>query len=238
MSELLRYCAGLLLCAALLPAHAATPYTRIEANYDVTKGVRIATISETYTRAQNRYHLESISQAVGLLAMIKNETITVISDGTVTENGLRPDVASGTRKLDTQRNVKAEFDWTAKTVTLHNRDGVRTLPLPPNTQDRLSTMYQFMFLGLKENSTVDFYMSDGTDLDPYGFRADAELQSVTVPAGTFRALHVSSTPQPGRRSREEIWLATDYANLPCKMLVVDSNGHEFTQVLTQLKTEP
>jgi len=226
----------LLICGAL-PALANGTPTRIEAKYDILKaGIRAATVTETYTRNQNSYRIESVSKAVGLVALFKPETITVISTGIVTAKGLRPHSFSNRRKLDTARNSDADFNWTSKRITLKDSAGMRSVPLPRGTQDRLSAMYQFMFVPLSKATALDFNMTNGSKLDIYNYLI-ASKQSVTVPLGTFDALYVSSTPKAGE-SRTEIWLATKHANFPYKMVITDPDGGKLMQVLTKFELVP
>lgn len=224
-----------LLCSA--SAIAADGPSRLQVSYDVYKdSIKGATITETYTRKPDGYHIESVSQAVGIVALIKPETIRVVSAGIVTSKGLRPISFTNQRKLDTERNVSADFDWAAHNITLNDRSGKRTLPLPAGTQDRLSAMYQFMFLPLKNAATLDFYMTNGSKVDIYNYLITPD-QSVTVPLGTFKALYVAS-PQKAGESRTEIWLATEHANFPYKMVITDPDGDQFVQVLTQFELVP
>ncbi|MDE2117194.1 MAG: DUF3108 domain-containing protein [Betaproteobacteria bacterium] len=227
----------LLLCSVATFTNAAESPTRLQVSYDVFKGnLKGATITETYTRTQDRYHIESVSQAVGLIAMIKPETIRVISQGVLTAKGLRPLTFTNERKLDTERNARADFDWTTNRITLTDRAGKRTLPLPAGTQDRLSAMYQFMFAPLKNAATLDFYMTNGSKVDIYNYLITPD-QSVTVPLGTFKALYVASPPKAGE-SRTEVWLATEHANFPYKMVITDPDGDKLTQELTQFDFVP
>ncbi len=226
---------SLLLCVSA-PLHAAAP-SKVQASYEVQKGgITVATITETFTRTQNRYTLESVSQAVGLLALFKPETIRVTSEGTVTPHGLRPVTFVSSRKLDSNRNTRADFDWEHNRITLNERAGSRTLPLRPGTQDRLSAMYQFMFLPLQGMSELKFDMTNGAKLDTYTYHLTGG-QSVTTPLGTFKAIYAASPVEPGA-GRTEIWLAEDRANFPYKMVVTDSDGSKFTQVLTKLDLVP
>jgi Protein of unknown function (DUF3108) len=233
--------AWMILCVATQPLFAASSTaaspSRLEVSYDVLKGsIRAATITETYTRTQDHYRIESVSKAVGLLALFKPETIRIISKGTVTAKGLRPLTFTSTRELDAERNAGADFDWEAGRITLNDRNGKRTLPLPAGTQDRLSAMYQFMFAPLKNAGSYDFNMTNGSKVDIYNYRVTPG-QSVTVPLGTFKALYVASVPEPDS-SRTEIWLATEHDNFPYKMVITDSDGDKITQVLTSFKLTP
>ena len=232
-----RLCACLLLICGAAPAMAAGAPSRIQAAYDVFKDdLRAATITETYTRKQDSYRIESVSRAVGIVALIKPETISVTSEGEVTAKGLRPLVFTNKRKLDSERDSSADFNWTARRIILDERGAKRTLKLPGGTQDRLSAMYQFMFAPLKNAAALDFYMTNGSKVDIYNYRVTPG-QSVTVPLGTFKALYVTNTPKAGE-SRTEIWLATERENFPCKMVITDPDGGKLTQVLTRLDLEP
>jgi len=227
---------GCLLIVCSTSAIAANGPSRLEVSYDIIKdGIRGATITETYTRTQDKYHIESVSKAIGIVALIKPETIHVVSDGMVTAKGLRPLTFTSQRKLDTDRNAGADFDWLANSITLNDRSGKRTFPLTAGTQDRLSAMYQFLFLPLKEPS-LDFYMTNGNKLDIYNYLITPG-QNVTVPLGTFKALYVTS-PQKAGESRTEIWLATEHDNFPCKIVITDPDGDKFTQVLTRFELTP
>ena len=225
-----------LLCVLTHPVLADTP-ARVQASYDVLKaGIRVATITETFTRTPTEYRIESVSKASGLLAAFKPEIITVTSLGSVTAQGLRPHTFNQLRKLDPERNTRADLDWDSNSITLTDYGGVRKLPLPVGVQDRLSAMYQFMFLDLQHADVLDFYMTNGNKLDTYTYRITPG-QSVTVPFGTFKALYVAS-PQKAGENRTEIWLATELDNFPCKMVITDSDGGKLTQVLTQFNSTP
>lgn len=232
---------ALLLCIATLQAQAspqpAAAPSQIRAGYDVLKGgIKGVAITETYTRTRDRYHIESVSKAVGLLAAFKPEVIRVTSEGDLTAKGLRPSAYAQERKLDSDRNSRADFDWAASRITLADRAGERVQPLPAGTQDRLSAMYQFMFAPLHKAAALDFYMTNGSKVDIYNYLV-APGQSVTVPLGTFKTLYIASPPRTGE-SRTEIWLAEELGNFPCKMVITDPDGDQLVQVLTQFTVEP
>lgn len=232
-----RLIACLLLCCAA-PLCAADAPSRLEVSYDVMVkgGIKAAAMTETFTRTRDHYRIESVSRAFGILALIKPETIRVVSEGVVTANGLRPATFTNRRELDSERNVAADFDWSTRKITLTDRNGRRTLPLPVGTQDRLSAMYQFMFLPLQKAGALDFYMTNGSKVDIYNYLI-THGQSVSIPLGTFKALYVAS-PQKEKESRTEIWLATEHDNFPYKMVITDPDGEKFTQVLTRFELVP
>jgi len=225
---------------AATPANSATltdPPSRIQARYDVLKGgIKIATMKETFTREHDRYQIESVSQAVWPLTMLKAETIRASSSGTVTAHGLRPATFDATRKVDSDRNARAELDWEKHQITLIDRAGRRTAPLPAGTQDRLSAMYQLMFLPLRDMKVLKFFMTNGSKVDDYSYIVTPG-KTVTVPLGTFKAIYLA-TPREENANRTEIWLAAEHANFPYKIVITERDGGQYTQVLTGIDVTP
>ncbi|HYR05093.1 MAG TPA: DUF3108 domain-containing protein [Gallionella sp.] len=234
MKLYLQALAWLMLCAAV-PTFAAPP-SSVQATYDVYKSGLQAEIRETYTHERGHYTLSSVWTPVGLLAILKPEKIHIDSSGLIGKQGLQPLRLNHWRELDESKNSRAEFDWDSKQLTLIHQAQRTVVALPSGTQDRLSVMYQFMFLSLQNTDTLDFPMTNGSKLDNYHY-AIMRNQTVKVPAGEFNAIYLDSQAKPGE-SRTEIWLATQYHNLPCKMIVTEANGDQFTQVLSKLDIRP
>jgi len=234
----MRYLARCFCCLLLLfalPAHAAP--SRLEAQYDIFKsGLKVAVMHETFTRNRDQYRIESVTRPYGLFALFKHETIHVVSTGTVTALGLRPQTFDYRREHDTNRNAHADFDWLAGKIALTDHAGTRTIPLHTGTQDRLSAMYQFIFLKLDRSTELKFDMTNGSKVDNYHYLI-MPGRHVTVPFGSFRTLYLASPPRPNG-GRTEIWLAGKLDNLPCKMVITEGNGDKLTQTLTQLKLVP
>ncbi|MGA9667084.1 MAG: DUF3108 domain-containing protein [Gallionella sp.] len=232
-------CRALVLCSVLCPlssASAASP-SSISVNYDIYKsGLKIGQIVETYTRDKDRYALTSTTRAVGLLAIFQPGRIIITSNGLINSRGLQPLHFRDRRESDENRERRADFDWSAKRLTLTEHGQKRVLPLPDGTQDRLSAMYQFMFLSLDNTDVLNFYMTNGGKLDIYNYRI-THGQNVTVPLGTFKALYVASVPEPGT-NRTEIWLAEDHANFPFKLVITDPDGGKLSQELTRFDLTP
>lgn len=235
-NNFLRGLAVLLLCMNAQALHAA-PASRIQASYDVMGyGMKLISISETYTRTQDHYQIESVSRAVGLLARFKPEVIRVISKGIITAHGLRPLSYTNQRELDTQRDTSATFNWDTGTIIHKDYQGERSAALPADTQDRLSAMYQFQFLPLQNMSEVSLTITNGRDLDHYSYHITPE-QTVSVPLGTFKTRYLA-IPKQEDGSTFEIWLATELGNFPCKIVITDADGNKATQVLTGLTVVP
>lgn len=231
MKYLLQPIAWLMLCAAV-PAFAAQPDS-VQATYDVYKGdLKLGQIEETYTRNKDRYTLSSTTTPVGLLAMFKPEKIFVNSSGLIGNQGLQPLHFAHQRERDKNKESRAEFDWDSKQLTLIHQAQRTVVALPEGTQDRLSAMYQFMFLPLQGVTTLDFPMTNGSKLDNYHY-AITRNQNLSTPAGEFNTLYLDNQAKTGE-NRTEIWLATQHNNLPCQMIITEANGDQLTQVLSKL----
>jgi hypothetical protein len=227
---------GLLLCIVPFASALAAPYSQVKMEYEIyTRGFTVAEVNESYTTtADNRYRLTSQQRMVGVAKAIKAEIVDVVSEGTVTPNGLRPDRFSSVRKVDTDRNASASFDWVNKIATLINVDGTQKVPLPPDTQDRASAMYQFMFLSLENATRLDFHMMNVNKLDIYNYTVQPGGR-VKVPAGTFDTIYVVSLPEAGKKNKTELWIARERGWLVCKMIITDGDGSRYTQELTKFE---
>lgn len=224
---------ALLLCC-IAPALFAAPPARIEASYDVTtKGIKIAEIRERFTRSGDRYRIESLSKPVGLLALFKPDTLQVISEGDITPQGLRPQSFVYKRSRETVKNTAADFDWRQSTLMLNDRYGQRIEPLPADTQDRLSVLYQFRYVPfLRELKELTMHITNGSKIDTRQYVVRSR-QMLAVPLGTLETIYLSTPPQE-TAWKTEIWLSVENGNFPCKIVLTEDNGEKMSQILTAL----
>ncbi len=211
----------------------AAPPASVKATYDIYKGkLRVGQINEVYQRTQDQYTVTSTTRAVGLLALFRPGRINIKSNGLVTDAGLQPLNFSDIRNGEDGKNHRAEFDWNSKKLTLTPQPQNSVFALPNGTQDRLSVMYQFMFLSLEKSDTLSFNMTNGSKLDVYNYRITPN-QILTVPLGTFKAHYLVSAPEADA-SKTGIWLVAERNNFPYKMTITDKDGDKLTQVLTKI----
>jgi len=216
---------------------AATPGS-VQASYDIYKGgIAIGRVDEVFTIGKdNRYTIVSTTRATGLLAVFRPGKIVIRSSGLIDAHGLKPLKFSDLREGDDGKNRSAKFDWNTMQLTLIQQKRRTVMPLPDDTQDRLSAMSQFIFLSLAKTDTLNFHMTNGGKLDIYNYRITHD-QSVTVPLGTYKALYVASVPEAGV-NRTEIWLAAEHFNFPYKMVITDPDGGQLSQELTKFTSIP
>jgi hypothetical protein len=206
----------------------------VHANYDVLmSGMKVGQIEEIYSRNGSQYTLTSTTTPTGLAAVFRPGKVRIASRGLIEKQGLRPLHFEDKREGNPGKDSTAEFDWNQHLLTLTRQSQQTPLVLAEGTQDRLSAMYQFMFLQLA--GELKFAMTNGNKLDNYHY-VIGPLQKLVTPAGEFDTRYLDSQGKPGE-NRTEIWLETKY-NLPCKMIITDANGEQLAQVLSGLKITP
>lgn len=237
----MRYC--MLLVAALLPQLSAASNeipaspSHVHARYMVLKGsMGMGEIDEVYTRSADRYTLTSTAKPIGLLALFKPGKIIIRSNGFITPQGLKPLQFSYQREGESQKDSHADFDWKGRQLLLNHDNQHLSVPLPNGTQDRLSAMYQFMFMNLGGLHELAFPMTNGSKLDQYRYTIAAGTP-FNSSAGQFNTLYLDSGAKAGE-TRTQLWLASSRYNLPCKLIITDPDGGKLTQELRALDIQP
>lgn len=224
-----------LLTAVGLPvaASAATP-TDISAQYDITAmGVKVGRVQETFSRKGDRYTIESVTRAEGPLKLIMDDQVTLESQGSVTASGLRPDRFSQHRAKNTSRDIDATFDWARGVMVSKVGEETHEAPLPPDTQDRLSLLYQFMHLSPGQAS-LSVTMSNGRKAETYAYRFVEKVRLAT-PAGSFDTLHYARVTE-GKDSKADVWIAPDRFNFPVRVVFDNNKGLKLEQTLVSLQS--
>lgn len=226
---------ALLLAAALLqPAAAKTaPPETVQAEYGLSvNGAPIAVMQETFEIRDGGYRAVSETHAVGLFSLAQRRPGRVTSSGTVDASGLRPKTFDAARGGRDDRRVQADFDWNARTLTLQHDGRNDTVALPPGAQDRLSAMYQFLFLDAEKLRSLGFAMTNGRKLDQYRYAIGPDT-AIDTPLGRLEVIHLVRQHQPGETANE-IWLARDHRLMPVKMRIVEDDGKRYEQVISRL----
>jgi len=230
-------CIAALLATTLAGAFAATSAPRqVVASFDVYRnGFPIAVMHETFEASDGKYRIVSESHATGILALFERRVVRFVSTGMLSAEGLRPLRFEGKRGDDDPRRVRGAFDWDGRRLTIEHGERIQTLPLPRGTQDRLSFLYQFMFLAPPREARLTLDMTNGRKLGHYVYtlRADVEIDT---PLGRMTTLHAVKQHKPDE-SGTEIWFAPQYRYLPVKMLITEEDGTRYEQVITRLEVK-
>ena len=219
--------------AGAFVAAAAAPPVSVKADYAVYKdGLHIATVDESYAKNGDQYRIVSDSNPAGLLAIFVRTRIKAHSTGTVTAAGLQPAHMDYGRLDDASKNVSAAFDWRARELHLAFDGRNETLPLVSGIQDRVSVMYQFLFLSPEKVQLLEFPMTNGKKIEHYRYEL-AGHEQIDTPIGKLDTLHLVK-----KRERDEngieVWLAGDRHLFPVKVLFLENDGSRIEQVITRL----
>lgn len=223
---------AILLSLSQAPVWSAPPQA-VSAAYRLTKmGQPFGVAHETFRRDADQYRIESVTSAVGIFALFAKGNIRLLSSGVVSALGLRPLHFEHRRGDDPARRIVADFDWDKHGVT-HRYDGKNeTAELPNGTQDRISLLYQFMFVP-PQGAGAELTMSNGRQLNRYFYQVVGE-ETLVTPAGRFDTVHLSRR-EGGRRDGVEVWLAKERHYFPVRIVVEEKDGGALEQELTSLE---
>ncbi len=214
---------------------AAAPPSVVHAHYEVHKdGFPVATVNESFEQRGSSYAIVSESNPAGLLAVFVRTRIKVTSTGSVTPAGLRPDQLEYGRLDDASKNVSARFDWKSERLFMTFDGRNETAALPRDTQDRLSLMYQFMFLPAERLANLAFHMTNGRKIESYRYQLAGQV-TLDTSAGRFRTVHLVKQREAGDNA-VEVWLSPDHHHLPVKVLIVENDGSKYEQTITRIET--
>jgi len=225
-----------LLATALATAAAPPAPQSISASYNVYRnGLHVGVMNETFEARGDEYRIVSDSQAVGLLALFLRQPVRFISTGRLTPSGLQPLNFEGKRGDDDPRRVRGEFDWQASQLTIEHGGQTEKLPLPQGAQDRLSIMYQLMFLAPEKQQRMEIAMTNGRKLGHYQYTIQPGVE-IDTPLGRLTTLHVVRQHKSDENDTE-IWLSPQHRFLPVKVLL-EEDGTRYEQIVFKLDIKP
>lgn len=229
----------LLACAASalsISASAAAAPTEITARYDLSHPLlgTIGKVEESFQRHGDEYSIRSVTTSQGALKVVYDEQLVLESSGRVNGQGLQPLKFSQHRAKAQKQDVSATFDWEHGVMRSARNGEVKEVALPPQTQDRISLMYQFMNMPAGSDR-VTMNMSNGRKVDSYTYRLVNE-ERLTTPAGRFDTLHYQRVTTDPRESHADVWLAKDRFNFPVRVVFDDPKGLKLEQTLVALES--
>lgn len=216
---------------AVLPA----PYQSVETDYDVyLNGEKKPSGSANihFHAKAGQYSLRWEIQGNGLLRLLYPKLIQE-SRGDLTQAGLQPMYYKYAFGNKADKTYEADFQWSERILTLKTAKGVQEEDLPLNTQDLLSFMYQFMYVPPTQEMRVT--LTNGKRLGEYEYEFEGEetLEIAGKPCNTMHIAHTRGETD----EKVELWLATDYRNVPVKIRKTEKNGTVIEQLATRLIAE-
>ena len=222
----------LLISAGLLqaaPSQAAPP-ARLEIAYELSReGSTLAEIVERLEHGDGKYQLLETWKGRGFYAMLGSAKRS--SRGAIKAGELRPAEFSDERTG--RATSRARFDWDANTLTMQYKGDPRTVPMPPNAQDRLSFLLAFAFTA-QSAYPVSVSVADGGSISSYVFEVVGQ-ERLKTPAGEFETTKLARRKDgPEDRRSTEIWLAPSRGNIPVRVLVTEKDGTRIDQVAVRI----
>jgi hypothetical protein len=163
--------------------------------------------------------------------------MTQTSSGRIGAKGLVPERYEMLR-LTGKREILA-FDHEHGTIDVtrvHPKKGKRTgkLPLPDDTQDPLSAIYQLSMLA--RNGDEGMIAAAGTKrVKNYAYHVLGD-EARHTPLGKLDTLHVTRAGDEGD-SDVHLWLSPRHHYLPVEIRYTDEDGHDWVLKATSLKTQ-
>ncbi len=181
-------------------------------------GLRVGETVHTLEIENGRYVLRAETTTTGLAKLFKSYQLNQYSNGSYGKYGLQPELFTEERKdsLGTQRDA-VELDNDSHLARFSN--GKET-PLPPETQDILSVLYQFPPLAHTEIATVE--VCNGKKIERYDFEIAAN-EEIETPLGKLLTVRLHKMHEPNQEGLD-IWLAREYRLFPVKMRYFEKNG--------------
>lgn len=204
----------------------------IQLEYTVTRDDKpFANVHETYVQNGTQYRIESITKGIGVYALFGERKL--ISEGVVTDIGLRPSHFELHQGDNAKKSLITDFDWANNTLNMQVKGEIKTAVLQKSTQDLSSYAYQFMFMHpIKDNINVS--LTTGKKLNVYQYKITERDVMLETGQVSYKTLHLTSAEG---KDKKQIWLAEDHYYLPVRYTLVDDNGATLTQTLTKLHVE-
>ena len=206
------------------PAELLLP-SRGEIVFTVTRGDPPAIIGrsvQSWELGNGNYRIASVTETVGLAALLKPVRLNSESRGRIVASGLEPALFSSQRQ-DKTSGERVEFDWAAGVVRFGNGN---TSPLPAGSQDLLSFNFQLGWL----SKTGDMSIATGKKLGRYRLELIGE-ELLETKLGFLTTLHFRA---PGETTTE-VWLAPAHHLLPVKIRHIDKKGESYDQLAAEIR---
>ncbi len=196
------------------------------------RGMQIGQSTHTWQHDGATYALRSVTETTGLVALFRTVRIVQSSEGTLTAEGLVPQAFSVER--NGKQAEQARFDWNSRKVMLQSGGGVaREAPLVAGAQDILSQIYQIGLTGAA--ARIELMIATGKNYGRYAYEAVAD-EKIATRFGELRTWHIKTAALPGEQAME-LWLASDYRNLPVRIRFIDRKGDVFDQNAVELEVD-
>ncbi len=171
---------------------------------------------------QGQYRYAAKRRPNILTALIHDQTVTELSQGQLTQRGPIPSLYSYTKiKSEQSNSTKIRFDWRYKRATIDNNNTRWSMPIPLETQDKLSQQLAIQMALLQGQDIVSFDVADGGHLKRYHYKRE-RLEKLITPLGEMTTVRVQRSKQSSQDYT--IWFAPRLNYLPVRFERKQPNG--------------
>lgn len=203
--------------------------------YDVTLGGKefvAGSAFHTWQMDGSAYVLKSVTETVGLAALLRPVRITQVSEGAISDRGLVPSAYRSVRNDASEPAESAQFDWQQMRVVLTSKRRHQEASLVAGAQDMLSVIYQLAMMPAATGS-AEYMIATGKSFNPYVFDLVSE-EPVATRVGELRTVHFKTRAGAGEQTTE-VWLALDYQNLPVRIRFTDRKGDSADMIAAEIQ---
>ena len=119
-----------------------------------------------------------------------------------------------------------------KKAEINNKQQLKIKDLPPQTQDQLSVLFNFMFLDPLK--TMNIPVTNGKNLKLYNYLyIDEGL--IELNKNSFDFVHIEKISES--KEKLEFWLAKNYGFLPIKIILTEDDSSLLIQELIEFKID-
>jgi hypothetical protein len=180
-----------------------------------------------YTREDDRYSLEFMSDNIGLASLYLNQLYQK-SSGLITKSGLQP--ITYQYKYGESIHREVTFDWQQNKAEINNHKRIKTKDLSPQTQDQLSVLFNFMFLDPLKAMNIP--VTNGKNLKIYHYLFSDE-GVMEVNKTRFNFVHIEKISE--KTEKLNLWLAKEYGFLPIKIIMTEEDSSLIIQELIEFQ---
>lgn len=174
-------------------------------------GLFVGTVTYRFEHADQRYVISTVGEARGLAALFVRGRGRVESRGVITAQGLQPRTLE-VDKFNKRGSERAEFDWQAGLVTLHED---KVVPLEGPTFDPLVLMWQFYFQPPREDEQ-SFALATTRRVNRVTVRRE-RTEAVAWGDGPPVDTEVWHRTSDDGKTEQHVWLAPGLRWIPVKI---------------------
>lgn len=209
---------SLLLLFALACSVVQAAPQQFSMEYEIIRnGLKLGTVSDSFTRDGGQYRLTSETQAISAFKLLMPGGVRFESSGKLGAAGLQPLQFRHLRSDVPAKSATVTFDWEQGQVRHQYKGQTKQYELREHAQDQLSGIYQFAFMGQLPQELA-FQVSGGRSTKDYRYvRSPGGI--VETPAGRYATHLYQRVGQAADDKSVSIWIAPALNNLPVKVRI-------------------